>query len=142
MRNRLFSIALSLIFCCHFAGAQEFVWSVDYTALFCNREGGDAQTPHQTFLHMRLAPAVGLSIMDGTHSFIGGITYTQPLNNNWEGHKVTPTFYYLLRHRGWHFAMGFVPRTLLAEQAPRYMWSDSISYHQPNVRGVLVQKFN
>ena len=124
------------------AAGQEVAWSVDYSALFCNREGGDEQTPDQTFLHMRLAPTVGLSLMDGKHTLMGGITYVQPLNNNWSNHRITPTFYYRLRHHGWQFAMGFVPRTLLTEQAPRYLWSDSLAYYQPNIRGVLIQKYN
>ena len=32
-----------------------------------------------------------------------------------------------------------IPRTEMVEHAPRYLWSDSLAYRQPNIRGVLAR---
>lgn len=125
------------------ASAQEVVWSVDFNSVFSNREGGDDMRPDQTFIFTRLSPEVGMSLKSdstGTHLLKGGVTWFQPLNDNLEGCKVLPTLYYQFQSsQGWKVAVGTMPRSLLAERLPRYLWSDSMSYHHPNVRGTIVQ---
>lgn len=139
MRKLLFILAFSLLFC-DGASSQKIVWDVDFVSVFNNREGGDEQTPDQTFLHLRLTPQIGVSFADGRHTLMGGVSYFQPLNNDWGGHKLTPTFHYRYAQNGWRLSMGFIPRTVLLSDVPKYLWSDSLAYHQPVIRGLLAQK--
>lgn len=120
--------------------AQEVVWSVDANVLLNNREGGDGYTPDQTFMFTRLAPEVGLSMGDGEHALKGGVAWYQPMTDNLHGYKVLPTLYYQYnRPDGWHVATGLIPRSLMVKRMPRYFWSDSLDYCQPNLHGVMVQ---
>lgn len=120
--------------------AQDVVWSVDATILLNNREGGDAYTPDQTFMFTRLAPEVGVDINDGEHLFKGGVVWYQPMDDNLRGYKILPSLYYRYnRTDGWHVGVGLMPRTLMVKRMPRYLWSDSLDYCQPNLKGVLLQ---
>ena len=143
MKNYFASILLLFLLAIPVAQAQEVVWSVDFHALFNNREGGDEMRPDQTFLFTRLSPEVGVKLATRattSHLLKGGVTWFQPVNDRLDGCKVLPTLYYRYQYRGrWAVAMGMLPRTQLVERAPRYLWSDSMSYHQPNIRGVLAQ---
>lgn len=139
MRNWLIAI-LTLILAASSLNAQEVVWSVDANVLLNNREGGDGYTPDQTFMFTRLAPEVGLSMNDGEHLLKGGIVWYQPMIDDMQGYKVLPTLYYQYnRADGWNVVTGLFPRSLMKRRMPRYMWSDSLDYCQPNLRGVMVQ---
>ena len=120
--------------------AQELEWNVDASMLVNNREGGDKYTPDQTILFTRLAPEVGISLIDGEHELKGGVVWYQPMIDNLTGYKVLPTLYYRYnRPDGWHVTAGLFPRSLMVERMPRYLWSDSLGYCQPNIRGVMAQ---
>jgi len=120
--------------------AQEVEWSVDASVLLNNREGDNPQCPDQTFMFTRLAPEVGLSLHDGEHVFKGGVVWYQPMIDDMDGYKVLPTVYYQYnRPDGWHVTLGMLPRSLLVQRMPRYLWSDSLAYTQPNLRGGVVQ---
>lgn len=128
------------------AAAQEVVWSVDFNSVLNNREGGDEMRPDQTFIFTRLTPEVGLQVKTDSanaHRLMGGATWLQPLNNSMDGYKVLPVLYYQWARTSGNDALrvsvGWVPRTQLMEREPRYLWSDSLSYHQPSIRGALVQ---
>ncbi len=139
MLKRLTAILLVLLAIPPLA-AQEVEWSIDATVLINNREGGDVYTPAQTFIFTRLAPEVGVSLNDGAHVLKGGVAWYQPMIDDMSGYKVLPTLYYRYnRGDGWHVTTGMFPRTLMVQRAPRYMWSDSLDYNQPNVRGVMAQ---
>ena len=120
--------------------AQEVEWSVDATVMLNNREGGDEYTPDQTFMFTRLAPEIGVSLFDGKHQLKGGMVWYQPMIDDMSGYKILPTLYYRYnRDDGWHVTTGMFPRSLMVERAPRYMWSDSLDYCQPNIRGAMAQ---
>lgn len=121
--------------------AQELEWSVDASMVVNNREGGnDDYTPDQTFMFTRLAPELGVSMLDGEHQLKGGVVWYQPMIDDLSGYKVLPTLYYRYnRTDGWHIAAGLMPRSLMVERMPAYMWSDSLNYVQPNLRGVMAQ---
>ncbi len=139
MLKRLTAILLVLLTIPPLA-AQEVEWSIDATVLINNREGGDVYTPAQTFIFTRLAPEVGVSLNDGAHVLKGGVAWYQPMIDDMSGYKVLPTLYYRYnRDDGWHVTTGMFPRTLMVQRTPRYMWSDSLDYNQPNVRGVMAQ---
>ncbi len=133
---------LSLVLLCGLAlaaTAQDVAWSIDYSTVLNNREGGDEANPDQTFFFARLSPEVGVDLMHSRHQFRAGVSWYQPLNDDWEGHKISPTLYYMYASRRWHMGIGAMPRTLLREKLPLYLWSDSMSYMQPNLRGALIQ---
>ena len=140
MLKRLLSI-LTLMLTLWPLAAQEVEWSVDASSLLNNREGGkESYTPDQTFIFTRLAPEVGISMMDGQHLLKGGVVWYQPMIDNMEGYKVLPTLYYRYSNdNGWRVTAGLMPRTLMVERVPRYMLSDSLSYCQPNIRGIMLQ---
>lgn len=117
------------------------MWDVDFNAVFANREGGDEMRPDQTFLFTRLEPELGVQFADSkgnTHRLMGGVAWYQPLNNGLDGYKVLPTLYYQGRHLLWQFTLGEFPRHL-ARPLPRYLWSDSLNYCTPHIRGAMVQ---
>ena len=140
MRKRLYAILMlsSLVFL-PLVG-QEVEWSIDATFLLNNREDGDGYCPDQTFMFTRLAPEVGVSMNDGQHVLKGGIVWYQPMIDDLSGYKILPTLYYRYnRPEGWHFTVGLIPRTLMVQRMPRYLWSDSLDYCQPNLRGTMIQ---
>ncbi|MGN0213193.1 MAG: hypothetical protein ACI4AH_00090 [Muribaculaceae bacterium] len=117
--------------------AQEFTWSVDFQSVFDNREGDDAND--QTIFFTRLAPEVGVKLPGGEHRISGGVVWNQPVGNGWHDHKICPTLYYRFDKDSWKLNFGMFSRDYLIEPTPKFLWSDSIAYEQPNVRGVLVQ---
>lgn len=139
MLNRFVAI-LTLLLIIPPLAAQEVEWSIDASILLSNREGGDEYSPDQTFFFTRLAPEIGLSLMDDQHVLKGGVVWYQPMIDDMSGYKILPTIYYRYnRDDGWHVTAGLLPRTLMVERMPRYLWSDSLAYLQPNIRGVMAQ---
>lgn len=126
--------ALLAVACCK---AQEFSWSVDFQSVFDNREGDAAND--KTFFFTRLAPEVGVKLPGGEHRISGGVVWNQPVGCGWEGHKLCPTLYYRLDKQQWKLNFGMFSRDYMMEAAPKFLWSDSAAYEQPNVRGVLLQ---
>lgn len=120
--------------------AQEVEWSIDASMLLNNREGGDKFTPDGTIMFTRLAPEIGVSMIDGEHQLKGGVVWFQPMIDDMSGYKVLPTLYYRYNNsNGWHVTAGLMPRSLMVERMPRYLWSDSLNYCQPNLRGIMAQ---
>ena len=140
MPKRLLAI-FTLLFSILLLAAQEVEWSIDASMLLNNREGGeDRSTPDETFFFTRLAPEIGISMLDGSHVVKGGIVWYQPMTDDLNGYKVLPTLYYRYNaDNGWHVTAGLMPRSLMVQRAPRYMWSDSLNYVQPNLRGIMAQ---
>jgi hypothetical protein len=121
--------------------AVDFTWNVDFSSVFDNREGDNDITAAKTYFFTNLAPEVGLKFSQSDR-IAGGVVWFQPIGCQWEGHRLSPTLYY--RHEGsrWRFSMGMFPRKQLIEEMPGYLWSDSLSYYQNNIRGVLLQYAN
>ena len=139
MLKRLCAI-LTIILSIPLLAAQEVEWSVDANMMFNNREGGDEYTRPQTFIFTRLAPEVGVSLNDRAHVLKGGVVWYQPMTDEMSGFKILPTLYYRYNSdNGWHVTAGMFPRSLMVQRAPRYMWSDSLDYCQPNMRGTMAQ---
>lgn len=140
MHNWLIAILFLLLTAVPTA-AQEVEWSIDASMVINNREGGnDDYTPDETFMFTRLAPELGLSMLEGEHQLKGGVVWYQPMIDDLSGYKVLPTLYYRYNNPdGWHITAGLMPRSLMVQRAPRYMWSDSLNYVQPNLRGVMAQ---
>ena len=120
------------------ASAQRFTWSVDFGAVFDNREGDGTHTPAETYFFTRLAPEIGLSFGERDR-IAGGVVWTQPIGREWGGHRVSPTLYYRHEAPRWAISMGMFPRTQLHEELPGFLWCDSLMYFQRNIRGALVQ---
>ena len=140
MLKQLAAITLTIMLSIPPLAAQEVEWSIDASMLINNREGGDDSTPDQTIMFTRLAPELGVSLLDGEHQLKGGIVWYQPMIDDMSGYKVLPTLYYRYnRPDGWHVTAGLMPRSLMVERMPRYLWSDSLGYCQPNIRGIMAQ---
>lgn len=118
--------------------AYDFLWDVDFGSVFDNREGDDNIMPAKTIIFTQLSPEIGIGFNGGRDALKGGVVWTQPIGCEWDGAKVAPTLYY--QHTGprWRFAMGMLPRHLMREELPDFLWSDSLTYYQRNIRGVLV----
>lgn len=141
MMKKWISLMLLCLAAVALCQGQEVVWSLDFDSQFDNREGGDELRPDQTFLFTRLAPEIGIHLGNqrNGHTLKGGVSWLQPLNSDAADAKVSPTLYYQYRHKGWSVNVGMIPRTEMVEHAPRYLWSDSLAYRQPNIRGVLAR---
>lgn len=144
MRNRIthiIALAIVCVLCTIFhSPAQEFEWNVDFNTVFDNREGDRTYNDPKTFFHTQLAPEIGVSLMGGKHTLMGGAVWTQPIGCEWNGYRVSPTLYYQYKSdNGWRFSFGMFPRLQLFEPMPNYIWNDSIYYSQRNIRGALIQ---
>lgn len=118
--------------------SYEFQWDIDFGAVFDNREGDGYHTPSETYFLTSLAAEAGLKFTEYDR-IAGGAVWTQPLDNSIKGGRIAPTIYY--RHSGpkWKFSMGMFPMSQLKEVLPGFLWSDSLTYFQKNIRGALVQ---
>lgn len=136
MRLKLIAILMALVPALTL-GAQELEWSVNMNAVFNNREGGNDETPDQTFLFTRITPLVGLSMDSTRHRIMGGVTWYQPMNDRMHGYKVVPALYYQYhnKQRGLSMAMGMIPDAL---NIKRFLRSDSMNYVNPNINGFLI----
>ena len=121
------------------AKAQRLEWSVDFNTVFDNREGDKDMAPNKTFFHTQLAPEIGMSMFDGQHRLMGGVVWTQPVQDDWHGKKLSPTLYYKYTGRqGLSLSLGMFPRTSLHCQFPNYVFNDSVNYFQHNIRGLAL----
>lgn len=118
--------------------AIEPTWEIKFGSVFDNREGDDRYYEDKTFFMTVLAPEVGLRFTPRDR-IAGGAVWTQPLENGVKDGKIVPTLYYRHESDRWSFSMGMFPRTQLYEELPGYLWNDSLSYFQKNIRGALVQ---
>lgn len=118
-----------------------FIYNVDFTSYFDNREyKGPYQIP-QTFLNFRLSPEIGVHIRDGvggTHKLIAGVRYTQPLGGDWRNIQLDPTAYYHFRYRGFDVGMGAIPYEKRIAPLPDWLMYDSLTYMHPNIQGALM----
>ena len=136
MRLKLFSILIALVSALTLS-SQELEWSVDMNAVFNNREGGNEETPAQTFIFTRITPQIGVSMDSARHRIMGGVTWYQPMNDHLHGYKVLPSLYYHYKNKdsGLGFAFGVIPN---AVKTPTFLKSDSLKYVSPNVKGFVI----
>ncbi|MDE6457011.1 MAG: hypothetical protein K2L31_00235, partial [Muribaculum sp.] len=134
------SVALlaALLLCVCNVMSQALTWSVDFNSVFDNREGDRKITAPKTYFFTVLAPEVGVRLTKKDR-IAGGIVWTQHLTNDWDDGRVTPTLYYRHESKRWSFSMGMFPRTQLRRELPGFLWCDSLTYFQRNIRGALVQ---
>lgn len=116
----------------------KFEWNVGFNTFFDNREGEDTHLKNRTFFLTRLSPEVGLSMADGKHRIMGGVSWTQPIGSDWDGYKINPVLYYRYDNGSLDFSLGFAPRNGLHQRLPNYLESDSTSYFQYTFRGGFV----
>ncbi|MBR1881873.1 MAG: hypothetical protein IJ808_02485 [Muribaculaceae bacterium] len=137
MHNKWLTFFVTLLLALPIVAQERLVWDVDMNVLFNNREGGDEQTPDQTFFFTRLTAKGGVEFTTdfAAHRIMGGASWYQPVNDRLDGYKVLPALYYQFTRSNTSLAMGMVP---LVRELPTYLWSDSMSYCTPHVRGVVV----
>ena len=164
---RIFTILL-LAFCFNAISAQEqekeynfdFIWGVDAETVFDNREGDQTYSPQQTIFFSRLSPSIGVKFLD-EHRLVVGTHYIQPIGIGYKENKFIPTAYYTFSHKVvkevkrdssvlridgtntpdfkvWSVSFGMIPRRL-SYRLPEILWSDSMDYYNPNIRGILLQ---
>lgn len=96
------------------------------------------------------------------HKLVAGTHYIQPIGIGYKENKFVPTAYYTLSHyvekekkrdstviridgdnspktRYWIVSFGMIPRRLMFQRLPEILWSDSMDYYNPNIRGILLQ---
>ena len=120
------------------AWALEPTWSVNFGSVFDNREGDHTYSDTKTFFFTYLAGEVGLKFTDADRISAGAV-WNQPVANSTTEATVRPTLYYRHQAKRWSISMGMFPRTQLRQELPNFMWSDSLTYFQHNIRGALVQ---
>lgn len=104
----------------------ELTWSVDFGSVFDNREGDNSVTETKTYLFTNLAPEIGVRFTREDR-IAGGVVWNQPVGNEWEGYRVSPTLYYRHEGRRWSLSMGIFPRTQLRQPLPGFLWCDSLT---------------
>lgn len=118
--------------------AQELTWNVGLDAVFDNREGDRDNTATETIFFTKLKPEAGFNL-NGSDRFGGGGVWIEPVGYDWNGRRFRPTLYYRHEGRHWSGSVGIFPRSQLVEQLPSFMWCDSLTYFQDNIRGALLQ---
>lgn len=134
----IIALIAALLLCISDVCAQTLTWSVDFNSVFDNREGDRKITDPKTYFFTVLAPEIGVQLTKKDR-IAGGVVWTQHLTNDWDDGKVNPTLYYRHESKRWSFSMGMFPRTQLRRQLPGFLWCDSLTYFQRNIRGALVQ---
>ena len=115
--------------------AQEGLWDVDFRTVFDNREGDTKYAAAKTFFLTQLSGSVGLSLLDGQHTIMGGATWTQPVGNDWKDASLSPILFYRYKKDGLTGFLGMFPRDGLYRPVPDYIWNDSTYYVQHTIRG-------
>ena len=136
---RRISLLIVVLLCVFVAKADGFTWSVDNNTIFDNRECDCDYSANGTIFLSRLSSEVGLSFLEDEHRISGGVSWVQPIGNGWADYKLCPTLYYRYEGKEWKTSFGMFPRSQFISPLPKYLLSDSIAYHEPNVRGILVQ---
>jgi len=131
-------MALALISVPFSCFAVEPTWCIDFGSVFDNREGDDKMYEDKTFFFTTLAPEIGLRF-SSRDRIAGGAVWNQPLESGVKDGRIMPTLYYRHESERWKFSMGMFPRTQLREPLPGFLWCDSLTYFQRNIRGALVQ---
>ncbi len=95
------------------------------------------------------------------HKLVAGTHYIQPIGIGYKENKFIPTAYYTFSHKVvkevkrdssiiridghtssdfkvWSVSFGMIPRRL-SYRLPEILWSDSMDYYNPNIRGILLQ---
>lgn len=118
-----------------------FIYNVDFTTYFDNREyHAPYQTP-QTIFNFRLSPEVGVRIRDGIggkHELIAGVSYTQRLGGNWKDVQFDPIAFYHFQYKGFDAGLGAIPYTRRIAPMPDWLMYDSLVYMHPNIQGALL----
>lgn len=120
----------------------QFIYDVDFTTYFDNREYYKPYQEAQTILNFRLSPQVGVRILDrigGRHELVAGVNYTQRLGGNWRDVQFNPIAYYHFNYRGFDLGMGAIPYTRRIMPMPEWLMYDSLTYMHPNIQGALFQ---
>lgn len=155
MRFLRFITILFLALCSNAIYSQDykFLWGVDNNTVFDNREGDKTYAPQQTIFFTRLSPSVGVQFQ-GDHKLVVGTHYIQPIGIGYKENKFVPTAYYSFhksgkkvtmvgdqpyRSRSWSVSFGMIPRRLMVLTTPAILWSDSMNYYNPNIRGILLR---
>lgn len=121
-----------------YAQRPDLYWNVGMSAIFDNREGDTRYAAAQTFFQTQLAPEIGVSLQGDKHRVAGGAVWTQPIGCEWDGRRISPTFYYRYEDNGLRFAMGMFGRSNLYADMPNYIWNDSVKYTRRNIRGAMI----
>ena len=119
----------------------QFLYNVDFTTYFDNREYYAPYQIPQTIFNFRLSPQIGVRILDragGKHELVAGVSYTQRLGGNWRDVQFNPIAYYQFRYRGFSVALGAVPYTKRISPMPDWLLYDSIAYMHPNIQGAYM----
>lgn len=120
----------------------QFLYDVDFTTYFDNREYQAPYQIPQTILNFRLSPQIGVRILDrvgGKHELVAGVNYTQRLGGDWRDVQFNPIAYYHYAYRGFDLGMGAIPYTRRFMPVPEWLMYDSLTYMQPNIQGALLQ---
>ena len=116
----------------------QFLYDVDFTTYFDNREYYPPYQKSQTIFNFRLSPEIGVRIIDragGRHELVAGVNYTQRLGGDWRDVQFNPIAYYQFHYRGFSVAMGAIPYTKRIMALPDWLLYDSIAYYHPNIQG-------
>ena len=118
-----------------------FIYNVDFSAYFDNREYKKPYQKPQTFLNFRLSPKVGVRIYDrvgGKHELIAGVRYTQALGGDWRNVQFNPTAYYHFQYKGFDVGMGAIPYENRLSALPDWLMYESLVYMHPNIQCALM----
>lgn len=139
MLRRILALAAVVIAVAGVPRAQKLEWNIDFNTVFDNREGDKTMAPNKTFFHTQLSPQIGVSVLDGQHRLMGGVVWTQPVQDDWHGKRLSPTLYYNYSgQQGLKVSLGMFPRTSLHRDMPDYVFNDSVKYYQYNIRGLAL----
>lgn len=119
----------------------QFLYDVDFTTYFDNREYHAPYQIPQTIFNFRLSPEMGVRLLDragGVHDLVAGVSYTQRLGGNWRDVQFDPIAYYQFRYRGFSVALGAIPYTKRISPMPDWLLYDSIAYMHPNIQGAYM----
>ncbi|MFV0365582.1 MAG: hypothetical protein ACK5JS_03640 [Mangrovibacterium sp.] len=131
---------LLLLLVCGFTysvNAQKLEWNVNFQGIGDNREFNPEYAKPQTILGERTSFELGTSI-DKEHTLRIGLSHFFEFGTDIDYNKPQLTAYYKYDNSKTQFYMGAFPRYNLID-FPLAILSDTISYYQPNIEGILAQ---
>ena len=120
--------------------AQKLLWSADFDFNFDNRENAQLSLPSYTLFGARLTPMVGMGWGGTQHSLMVGADITKTFGRDTRFcENPELTLYYAYRGRQFNATAGIFPRKMLLGDYSGIIASDSVSFYDKNLDGLLLQ---
>lgn len=128
----LFTVSVNLF-------SQSFVWDLDFSLRFDNREYAKLEYPKsQTLFGASVTPQVGLSWSDH-HSVMTGFYYCKDFGTSLKDYSANIYLYYSYKGDKFRANAGLFPKKSIIGEYSTLFFSDSVKFYDHDLDGLLLQ---